>query len=117
MIGTFFFGGFALVLTSYLLNIGVPLEFTYETVILAFQVSFVLGVLNLTLKPILKVITIPFHILSFGLFGFVVNGFIVYLVSRVLPGFVIPSLIQGIYFSFFFTLFMRVYHLFADEDN
>ncbi len=117
MIGTFFFGCIALLFTSYLLGIGVPVDFTYETALLAFQVSFVLGILNLTLKPILKVITIPFHILTFGLFGFVLNGFIVYLVSRVLPNFVIPSLIQGIYFSFFFTLSMRVYHLFADEDN
>lgn len=118
MIGSLFFGCISLVMTSYLLGIGItPLSLSYETALLAFQVSLVLGVLNLTVKPFIKVITIPFHLLSLGLFSFVVNGMMIVLVAKVLPDFVIPNLIQGIYFSFFFTIFMKVYHLVADDED
>ncbi len=117
MIGTLLFGSVTLLFTSYILNIGIPIGNLQDGVLLAVQVSLVLGVLNLTLKPFLKIITIPFHILSFGLFSFVVNGFIVLLASKIIHDFHIPSLLQGIYFAFIFTFIMRGYHLLVrDED-
>lgn len=117
MVGTIIFGTIALIFSSYLLGIGLPTDLSAGTILLAVQVSIALGILNLTVKPFLKIITIPLHFLSFGLFSFVINGFLVYTVSKMLPDFRIPDIVQGIYFSIFFTICMSFYHLVADDDG
>lgn len=43
--------------------------------------GFVLGLLNLTIKPILKFISTPIIILTFGIFSLIINGFLLWLVS------------------------------------
>ena len=40
-----------------------------------------LGVLNVFVKPVLKILTIPLRILTLGLFSIVINMFIVWLVD------------------------------------
>jgi putative membrane protein len=117
MIGTFFFGACAIIFTSYLLAIGVPLHDTKEAIVLALEVSLLVGILNVTVKPFLKIVTIPFHILSLGLFAFVINGFLFVLIAKAIPEFIMPSFLQAIYFAFIFTFVMRVYHIIADEND
>lgn len=34
---------------------------------------FILWIINITIKPILKIISLPFYFLTFGLFGIVIN--------------------------------------------
>jgi len=57
----------------------------------ALVAALVLGVLNAILKPILFVLTLPFTILSLGLFLLVLNGIILWLTDRIVPGFDIPG--------------------------
>jgi putative membrane protein len=57
----------------------------------ALVAALVLGVLNTILKPILFVLTLPFTILSLGLFLLVLNGIILWLTDRLVPGFDIPG--------------------------
>jgi len=47
----------------------------------------VLGILNAVLRPILILLTLPINILSLGLFTFVINAFLLKMVSGVIPGF------------------------------
>lgn len=47
----------------------------------------VFGVLNAILLPILSLFTLPFIILSFGLFFFVLNAIIFALAAAIVPGF------------------------------
>lgn len=51
--------------------------------------AMVIGVLNATLGFVLKVITFPFAILSFGLFLLVINATMIMLASKIVPGFVV----------------------------
>lgn len=44
--------------------------------------GFILALLNMLLKPLLVVLSLPALVLSLGLFMLVINGFLVYLVSR-----------------------------------
>jgi putative membrane protein len=44
-------------------------------------VGAVLGLLNFLLKPLLRIITFPLRVLTLGLFGFVLNMFLVWLVD------------------------------------
>jgi len=67
-------------------------EFTGNWQTLAL-VGVILGVLNFFIKPLLKAITWPLKILTFGLFGLVINMLMVWIVDIVSPELIIPGLI------------------------
>jgi putative membrane protein len=51
----------------------------------------VIGLLNVTLGFLLKLITLPLSILTLGLFLLVINAFILKMASAVVPGFQVRS--------------------------
>ena len=46
-----------------------------------FAVALVFGVLNASVRPILMLLTLPFFLVTLGLFTFVLNGFMLWLTS------------------------------------
>lgn len=60
----------------------------WTTAILA---ALVLGIANAIVKPIMVVLTLPFTILTFGLFLLVVNALVFWLTSLFVPGFKIDG--------------------------
>ena len=53
----------------------------------AFLAAGLLGILNAVLRPLLIVLTLPINILTIGLFTFVINAFLLKIVSSLIPGF------------------------------
>jgi putative membrane protein len=53
--------------------------------------SLVLGILNVFMRPVLIFLTLPINILSLGLFTLIINAFLLYLASGIVPGFEITS--------------------------
>ena len=53
----------------------------------ALLATFVLGIVNVIVKPILFVLTLPFTILTLGLFLFVINAICLWLTALLVPGF------------------------------
>ncbi len=53
--------------------------------------ALVFGLLNLVVKPILKLITLPINLLTLGLFGLVINGALLWFVASFVNGFTIAS--------------------------
>jgi putative membrane protein len=51
----------------------------------------VVGLLNMTLGLLLKLITLPLGILTLGLFFLVINALILKLASGVIPGFIVAT--------------------------
>lgn len=68
---------------------GVEFAGNWQILVLA---GIILGLINFFIKPILKVITLPLRILTFGLFGLVINMLMVWLVDLIFP----ELIIQGI---------------------
>lgn len=58
--------------------------------------SGLIGLVNATIGLFIKIITLPMQILTLGLFTLVINGFLLYLVSALVPGFVIQGFITAI---------------------
>lgn len=58
-----------------------------DSVVTALIVAVVMAVLNVTLKPLLILITIPFTIITFGLFLLVVNVLVLYAAEALIDGF------------------------------
>jgi putative membrane protein len=66
----------------------------------ALIVAVVMAVLNVTLKPLLIVITIPFTVITFGLFLLVVNVLVLYAAEALIGGFHIAGFWWALLFSF-----------------
>ncbi len=71
----------------------------------ALVLALVLGLLNAFIKPILSLISLPLTILTLGLFTLVINGLIILLASKIVPGFTIDGFWWAVLFSIVLTLF------------
>ncbi len=65
--------------------------FSIDSWTTALLVAIVLGILNLFIKPILLLLTLPATIITLGLFIFVINAVLLIIVSQLVPGFHIDS--------------------------
>ena len=66
--------------------------------------AVVLGALNLIIRPIILVLTLPITIITLGLFTLVIDALLVMLASYLVPGFVVA----GFWPAFFFALVLMV---------
>ncbi len=56
----------------------------------------VLGIANAIIRPILIFLTLPLNIMTLGLFTFVINGFILYMVGAVVEGIEISGFLAAL---------------------
>lgn len=62
----------------------------------ALVAALVIGLVNMLIKPILVILTLPITILTLGLFILVINGLLFYGVGNWLQGFEVKTLLAGI---------------------
>ena len=74
----------------------------------AFVFAVVLAILNIFLKPVLILLTLPVTILTLGLFLFVVNTLVVLLASRFVNGISIANFWWGLLFSLLLSLITSI---------
>ncbi|MCP4047939.1 MAG: phage holin family protein [Gammaproteobacteria bacterium] len=75
-----------------------------DTFMTALIVAVVMAVLNVTLKPLLFIITIPITVITFGLFLLVLNVLILYAAAYLIDGFQIAGFWWALLFSFLVSL-------------
>ncbi|MFM2376706.1 MAG: hypothetical protein RLZZ165_1803 [Bacteroidota bacterium] len=56
-----------------------------DSILWALVVSFILGLLNTFIKPLLQLISIPFILVTFGLFLVVINAVLLMFASEIVP--------------------------------
>lgn len=81
------------------------------TLVAAIIAAVGLGVLNVFLKPILFVLTLPITILTLGLFSLILNGLLVWLASAIVPGFMIAGFWHAVLFAVVLMLVNWVFDL------
>ncbi|GAA4446834.1 phage holin family protein [Ravibacter arvi] len=89
---------------------GVDVPGTQQAVV----VAVVLGILNAFLKPVLQLLALPVTILTLGLFYFVINVFIVYLTSYIVPSFTVAGFFPALLFSLVVSLVSWILGIFLD---
>ncbi len=62
-----------------------------SSVLTAVIVAAVLAVINLIVKPVVKLLTLPINILTLGLFSLVLNGLFFWFVASIISGFNIAN--------------------------
>ncbi|MCL5411553.1 MAG: phage holin family protein [Patescibacteria group bacterium] len=76
----------ALMITAYLIP-GIKIN----NVATAFVAALVLGLINTFIRPALILLTLPINFLTLGLFTLVVNALMLFLVTKIVPGFNIDN--------------------------
>jgi putative membrane protein len=65
----------------------------------------VIGLVNMLIRPILVIFTLPITMLTLGLFILVINGFLFWGVGYYLQGFEVRTIMAGIIGSLLYSLF------------
>ena len=87
---------------------------SYTTAII---VAIVLSILNLLVKPILVILTLPITIITLGLFLLVINAIIILLADKLIDGFSVSSIWIAILFSILLSILQSLLHSFLKEDK
>jgi Predicted membrane protein len=70
----------------------------------AIAVAVVLGFFNSILRPLLIFLTLPITVVTLGLFIFVLNAFLFWLVSAIVPGFVVQGFFPALLGAFLVSI-------------
>lgn len=107
---------FALAIVAYL----VP-EFYFDSVSSLLVAAVVIGIINTLIKPVLQIIALPISIITFGVAAFLINVFLLWFASTLVPGFEIAgfwtAVISSIVLSVVSWFLNRLEKESAEQDN
>jgi putative membrane protein len=66
--------------------------------------ALILGLVNAVIRPVLILLTLPATLLTLGLFIFVINGLLFWLVGSFIEGFVVAGFWAGFFGAIIFSL-------------
>jgi putative membrane protein len=92
---------------------GVSLN-SYTTAII---VATVIAILNVLVKPLLILFTLPITILTLGLFLLIINAIIILLADSLIDGFGVSSIWTAILFSLLLSFLQSILHSILKEDK
>jgi len=102
----------AVMLVAYILpGVGVANFWT------AIIVAVVLGILQLIVKPILVVLTLPITVVTLGLFLLVINACIILMADYFVSGFEVRSFWWALAFSLLLSFLQSILHTAVEKDT
>lgn len=104
------FNAVALYVIAYLVE-GIRIE-SFGAALVA---MLVWGILNAFIRPFINLLTLPVNVLTLGLFTFVVNGFLLWLVADSVERFYVDSIWIGILAAFILSLASSVFSAVIDN--
>ena len=90
----------AMLLVGYLL----PGIIRVDSVMAAVAAAFILGLVNAFIRPLFVILTLPISILTLGLFLLVINGLLLLLVERIVPGFEVNGFWSAVFGSILISI-------------
>lgn len=90
---------FSLLLVAHFMP-GVSVDGLYTALI----VALIIGLLNVTIKPLLQLLALPITILTFGLFALVINGLLFWFVASFVDGFTVDGFFPALFGALFVSL-------------
>ncbi|AOW20635.1 phage holin family protein [Urechidicola croceus] len=83
----------------------------------AIIVAIVLGILRVTVKPLLVFFTLPATIVTLGLFLFVINAIIILIASYFVDGFAVSGFWIALLFSILLSVLQSILYSFLKEKK
>ncbi|OGG39838.1 hypothetical protein A2118_00245 [Candidatus Kaiserbacteria bacterium GWA2_50_9] len=100
-------GALAILVAAYLVP-GVTV-----TLVGAIIAAVVLGALNLFIRPIIRIITLPITIITLGFFSLVIDALFVLLASSFVIGFFVAGFWPAFFFALVLTVINWVFHFWS----
>lgn len=91
--------------------------FHVRSIAAALVAVVMVGFLNMTLGLLLKIVTFPLAVLTFGLFFLVINAFILKLAGTVVPGFQVATWSAALIGAVILALLQMLFRLLLDRDS
>lgn len=85
---------------------GVVVENYYAALIIVLM----LGLINVFIKPLILLLTLPINVLTLGLFTFIINGFLFWLVSTFIKGFDVTSFWSAVVGALLYSIISGLVH-------
>lgn len=57
----------------------------------ALLAAFIMGLVNIFIRPLILILTLPINLLTLGLFTFIINALMLLLVAKLAPGFAVEG--------------------------
>jgi putative membrane protein len=89
-------------------GVDVTTDSTGKKVLTLVVVGAILGLVNATIKPVVKLLSLPLVILTLGIFALVVNGLLFWLVAAVSSGLGAPFHVDGFWSGFWGAIVVSV---------
>lgn len=87
--------------------------FAFDTFGTAAIAALILGLVNAFVRPVLFILTLPLTIVTLGLFLFVINAIMLWLVGFLVPGFIVAGFLPALLASVVLTLVSTLLGLFV----
>ena len=71
---------------------------------IGFIVAIILGIVNLIIRPILVLLTLPINMMTFGLFTLIINAVLFWFISTFIQGFSVDGFIAAFVGAFIISL-------------
>lgn len=88
----------------------------HVTIMSAFVLAVVLGIINIFLKPVIMLITLPINILTLGLFSLVINALLILLAAMIVPNFSVDGFWWALLFAVVLSLVNAVFGMMSKKD-
>ncbi len=69
---------------------------TVHSILTAVIVAACLVFLNMVVKPVVTLLTLPLNIVTLGLFSIIINGLFFWLVAQIITGFTVASFVAAL---------------------
>ncbi|HEY6747523.1 MAG TPA: phage holin family protein [Mycobacteriales bacterium] len=89
-------------------GVDVTTDSTGKKVLTLVVVGAILGLVNATIKPVVKLLSLPLVILTLGIFALVINGLLFWLVAAVSNGLGAPFHVDGFWSGFWGAIVVSI---------
>jgi putative membrane protein len=86
-----------------------------SSVLTAVIVAACLVFLNMVVKPILTILTLPLNILTLGLFSIVINGIFFWFVAQIIQGFTVSTFTAAMIGAFVISIVTWIVNKFVSD--
>lgn len=86
-----------------------------NSIVTALIVSACLVFINMVVKPIVTILTLPINILTLGLFSIVLNGIFFWFVAQIISGFTVASFSAAVIGAFVISVITWIIGHFVEE--
>lgn len=107
-----FINSLALLVVTYIVK-GIEIA-NLPTVFIA---ALVLGIINAFLRPLIILVTLPINILTWGLFTFIINGSMFYLVSKIVKGFSIANFWTAFFGALLYSVISLLLNILINKEG